>query len=158
MSTILEAAARRPCPTCGGSKDVVGPGQDLMESFFHHGLCPDCQDSSGQPTGLWLPELTVKCDVPCERLEAYCQCGGTGRVLALTTDNIDAAMERLGAYSGQWFRQSNYVGDGEEYGYEYCDRDARRIELAAHPGGIQAARIAAAEAVVKAVWPEVENE
>jgi hypothetical protein len=167
MSKILEAAARRPCPTCEGHCEL--PPINIYEP--DPVPCPDCQDSSGQPTGLWLPELTVECSLRRNTSfnqylyavhsvtvtsvghdEANCDnCNSTSRVLSLTSDNIDAAMERLEyidscSYkirtAGQY--EQTYTGIGQ---YQYGQGATR-----------EAARIAAAEAVVKAVWSEVKHE
>jgi hypothetical protein len=157
MSKILEAAARRPCPTCGGKK-AVNPFDQVVED------CSDCQDSSGKPTGLWLPELTVECR--CGYPDEYlclgrtdnqccwrCDCQGTGRVLSLTSDNIDAAMERLGWTNTHCTKRT----DGFWWEYEHENWEVLR-NVCRFASTRSAARIAAAETVVKAVWPEVEHD
>jgi hypothetical protein len=162
MSKILEQAARRLCPTCEGRGLVGNNPQDGPDP------CPDCQDSNGQPTGLWVPELTVKCHciawiVPSEcdscyagNLHKYCtRCGGLDRVLSLTTDHIDNAMGRLGCWSGEWILFAQNHPEQYRYRYEY---EYANTGFAGGDDTREAARIAAAEAVVKSVWPEVEND
>jgi hypothetical protein len=183
MSKILEAAARRPCPTCGGKgKIYCHAGRDgdcswthcpQLKQYLTSGcpylggdasgadgiVCPDCQDSESKPTGLWLPELTVECEGAWYELGLTkgtglhdINCGhipGTTRISWITSDNIDAAMERLGVYEGSWLRQErgNYL-----FAYSGLEFD-----ISVSGATRDLARIAAAEAVIRAVWPEVEN-
>jgi ribosomal protein S27AE len=161
MNKILEAAARRPCPTCGGRRVIFADHIDGQP-------CPDCQDDTGQPTGLWLECLTVPCRkcsgtgikdfdpadgwgvrYPCNLLG----CHGTGRILSLTTDNIDAAMERLGFVH----LAACQVEDTNMRSHTYLAQDPTCWFMEIQTTR-QAARIGAAEAVIKDVWPEVENE
>jgi hypothetical protein len=123
MSIILEKAARR-----------VVDGELWLPTLSRR--CPNCE-----PDGIVLPKL---CDAKWEP-----GCHGTGRVMNLTSDNIDAAMERLGAASGRWacVETGGYI-----YAYEWiawCQGEGVKIDEA---------RIAAAEVVVKSEWPEVEND
>jgi hypothetical protein len=188
MSKILEAAARRLCLTCDGTREL--DGQHASGEVYQI-PCPGCRDSNGQPTGLWVPELTVECEgavdewqeddweidgedyyivpdvvstrtynigpvmvvksIPCN--PECVSCGGTGRVLSLTSDSIDGAMERLGWTNTHCTKRT----DGFWWEYEHENWEVLR-DVCCFASTRSAARIAAAAAVVKVAWPEVEHD
>jgi hypothetical protein len=170
MSKVLEQAARRLSPEYDGlwlpelTVECEGTVDEWQEDDWEidgedYYIAPDVVSTRTYNIGPVRVIRTIPCGAEC------ISCQGTGRVLSLTSDNIDAAMERLG-YGALHHHTNFYIGAYRaELVGKKCFRyypeveNSRGLERAVMGFGPTRteARIAAAEAVVKSVWPEVKN-
>lgn len=79
---VLDELWELPCRVCAGDRKVYQHGEHYRANDCGEIPCLNCRDSSGQSTGLRLPELSRKCDYRFGRSEHWqgCSCKGVGRV------------------------------------------------------------------------------